>query len=197
MAARDSIFFTSGPFIAVETGRRDHATFTSRLAADQALPVATVPVDGLLQTLAAKGLDIGDSVALLGAHTLGVTHCINFLNRLNPQDPRMSPFFSSALKFICRLPSSFNNNITFAPNDLTSLVFDNQYFRDLLARRGLLTVDSEIVTDPRTFEFVSQFAANQSLFFQRFTSAFLQLTRYNVLTGNNGQVRSKCRFLNP
>ncbi|KAJ7564275.1 hypothetical protein O6H91_02G010800 [Diphasiastrum complanatum] len=195
MAARDSIFFTSGPFITIETGRRD-ATFTSSLAADRALPPATVPLDDMRQTFAAKGLDIGDSVALLGAHTLGVGHCINFVNRLNPPDPLMSPLFSTALKFICRLPSPLNN-FTFAPNDLTNLVFDNQYFRDLLARRGLLTVDSEIVNDPRTVGFVSQFAANQPLFFQRFTSAFVKLTRFNVLTGTTGQIRNRCGFLNP
>ncbi|EFJ05505.1 hypothetical protein SELMODRAFT_137067 [Selaginella moellendorffii] len=196
MAARDAIAMSGGPQISIETGRRD-TLFASNLNADEALPPPTLTVSEMLDTLAEKGLDIEESVAILGAHTLGVGHCLNFINRFDPQDngPQMSPFFSTALRVLCQSPPSMSN-ATFAPNDLTNFMFDNQYFRDLQGQRGLLTVDAELAIDPRTKKHVDLFALNQLLFFAKFSDGFVKLTSFNVLTGSDGEIRRDCRAVN-
>ncbi|KAJ7148571.1 hypothetical protein O6H91_07G068400 [Diphasiastrum complanatum] len=194
MAASNSVAIAGGPNIPIETGRRD-TRFSSNLMADKELPSATISVSDLLQIGGTKGLDTGDSVAILGAHTLGVGHCINFANRLQPQDPSLSPPLAAALNLICRLPAPATN-LTFAANDLTNLIFDNQYFRDLQGGRGLLTIDSELMKDPRTQGFVNRFAADQNFFFQKFSEAFVKLTRSNVLTGTQGEIRNNCKAVN-
>ncbi|KAH9300997.1 hypothetical protein KI387_012580 [Taxus chinensis] len=195
MAARDAVALSGGPFIPLLTGRRDGIN-ASNTRADYQLPPATVSVGSMLKIFSDKNISAEDGVALLGAHTLGVGHCINFQNRLSPLgDPNMSPFLSAALRMLCRVPAPFSN-MTFAPNDLTNFVFDNQYFRDIRSSRGLMTIDSEVALDPRTSAFVYNFSQNQQYFFDRFTAAFLQLSQHNVLTGEEGQIRKDCKFVN-
>lgn len=62
--------------------------------------------------------------------------------------------------------------------------------------RGLFSVDAELATDPRTSNYVAMFAQNQGFFFEIFTSAFMKLTQHKVLTGNNGEVRRNCHYVN-
>lgn len=105
-------------------------------------------------------------------------------------DKSMNP----VLEVLCR--SSHNNNATVALNDKSNLVFDNQYFKDLLARRGVLTVDANIASDERTLPTVRRFAASQQAFFHAYTTAFLKLTQAAVLSDAQGQVRKRCSLLN-
>lgn len=112
-------------------------------------------------------------------------------------DSTMNSFVGNTLQVLCPNPNIFKiTNITFFNNDLTNVIFDNQYFRDLQAGRGLLTIDSEIARDPRTQGIVKSMAANQNLFFQTFTSAFQKLTSWQVLTGADGEIRRDCKFVN-
>lgn len=112
-------------------------------------------------------------------------------------DPAVNKLVGNALQVLCPNPSIFKiSNVTFFNNDLTNVLFDNQYFRDLQGGRGLLTIDSEIAIDPRTQGIVKSLAANQNYFFQTFTSAFLKLTSWQVLTGTDGEVRRDCKFVN-
>ncbi|CAM6104541.1 unnamed protein product [Calypogeia fissa] len=198
MAGRDSIAMSGGPNIRIQTGRRD-GLFASNVRADQDLPSALSNVDGLLNVFQPKGLSIEESVAIIGGgHSLGIGHCVSFINRLYPlMDNTMNTFVGNALQVLCPNPTIYKiSNVTFFNNDLTNVIFDNQYFRDLQGGRGLLTIDSEIARDPRTQEIVRSLAANQNLFFQTFTSAFQKLTSWQVLTGTNGETRRDCRFAN-
>lgn len=130
-----------------------------------------------------------------GSHTLGVSHCRNFQNRLWPiKDDTLSPAFSGMLEMICSNPTL--SDISFAQNDATTLYFDNQYFIDIQSGRGLLKIDSEIATDPRTQPYVTAFGQNTQHFFDRFSSGFLKLSNYKVLVGGKGEIRRDCRFIN-
>ncbi|EFJ36776.1 hypothetical protein SELMODRAFT_403456 [Selaginella moellendorffii] len=175
LVARESIVFTRGPTIPMLTGRRD-STAASNAAADRLLPPATVSVDNFISLFASKGLSLDESVAIIGAHTIGVGHCVNIVNRLYPnQDSKISLLFASRLRVQCPTANPWMlNNITVINNDMTNLVFDNQYFRDLIAR----------------------FSTNQQLFLNTFSSAFVKLTSSNVLTGQSGQVRKYCHSVN-
>ncbi|CAA7015614.1 unnamed protein product [Microthlaspi erraticum] len=197
LAARDAVALTGGPLIAVPLGRKDSLSTPSKHVADSELPPSTADVDSILSLFAGKAMTVEESVAIMGAHTLGVTHCNNVLSRFeneNATSANMDPRFQTFLRVVCPefSPSSKTAEATFVPNDQTSVIFDTAYYDDAIAGRGNLRIDSEIGADPRTRQFVEAFAADQDRFFNAFASAFVKLSSYKVLTGDNGVVRSVC-----
>lgn len=88
------------------------------------------------------------------------------------------------------------SRISFVQNDLTAVIFDNQYFANLMMGRGLLTVDSEMPADSRTGPYVEKFANDEDAFFRAFSSAFVKISSSGVLTGNRGVIRRSCNELN-
>lgn len=114
-------------------------------------------------------------------HTLGVTHCLNILERLYDLKARgaegMEPGFEAFLRFNCpRGP--LISNLTFVQNDPTTFAFDNQ-----------CCINAEMAMDPRTAGIVQHFASGQEGFFRGFSSAFLKLSSSVVLTGSQGIIR--------
>ncbi|VYS57648.1 unnamed protein product [Arabidopsis thaliana] len=197
LAARDAVALTGGPLISVPLGRKDSLSTPSKHVADSELPPSTADVDTTLSLFANKGMTIEESVAIMGAHTIGVTHCNNVLSRFdnaNATSENMDPRFQTFLRVACPefSPTSQAAEATFVPNDQTSVIFDTAYYDDAIAGRGNLRIDSEIGADPRTRPFVEAFAADQDRFFNAFSSAFVKLSSYKVLTGNEGVIRSVC-----
>ncbi|KAH7565238.1 hypothetical protein JRO89_XS09G0170300 [Xanthoceras sorbifolium] len=190
LAAREAVYLTGGPYMEVLTGRRDTiSTFTER--ADYQLPTADISVHRFIEIFHQKNISLEDGVALMGSHSLGISHCRNFKGRLWPlPDPTLSPPFARMLQSICMNPTAF------AQNDATIFSFDNQYFIDIQYGRGLLRIDSEIARDPRTQQYVFNFGQDTQRFFDRFSSGFLKLSKYNVLVGENGEIRRHCWFRN-
>lgn len=109
----------------------------------------------------------------------------------------LNPLFKGFLRINCptRVPLT---NITIIFNDLTTFLFDNQYFRDIIRGRGLFTVDSELSVHPRTAAFVQRFAADLRYFYSVFSTAFVKLSTMQVLTGDGdgGEVRRVCSEVN-
>ncbi|KAG9457818.1 hypothetical protein H6P81_002326 [Aristolochia fimbriata] len=194
LAAREAVSVSGGPRIRVPLGRRDALTASNELA-DALLPSATTDVDGMLRIFSDKGMNVEESVALIGAHTIGITHCIN-INTYGEDHliggTRTGPsHFQEFLKLGCRGAGSVAKT-AFLVNDRTSLVFDNQYYRDAIDGRGLLRIDAEVSKDPRTAPIVAEFAREQSYFFEVFASAFVKLASSGVLAGDEGRVARTC-----
>ncbi|MQL10584.1 hypothetical protein EI010_25580, partial [Escherichia coli] len=78
----------------------------------------------------------------------------------------------------------------------TPTVFDNKYYLDLMNRQGVFTSDQDLLTDQRTKGLVNAFALNQTLFFEKFVNAMVKLSQLDVLTGNQGEIRTKCSVIN-
>ncbi|GAV73301.1 peroxidase domain-containing protein [Cephalotus follicularis] len=196
LAAKEAVAFTGGPQIQLPLGRMDSKTCSYQQANAQ-LPSSTISVNQLLTIFMSKGMDLEESVAILGAHTLGVGHCINIVGRLYDPQPedQMSFRFKALLRNICptTIPVS---NLTFVPNDITPTIFDNQYFKNVLMGEGLFSLDSSISQDPRTAPIVERFAGDQNYFFNIFSSAFVKLSSTNVLTDLQGEVRRICNQVN-
>ncbi|XP_010504945.1 PREDICTED: peroxidase 29 [Camelina sativa] len=198
LAAREAVALSGGPLIAVPLGRKDSLSTHSKHVADSELPPSTADVDTTLSLFAGKGMTVEESVAIMGSHTIGVTHCNNVLSRFgdnaNATSENMDPRFQTFLRVACPelSPTSQAAEATFVPNDQTAVVFDTAYYDDAIAGRGNLRIDSEIGADPRTRPFAEAFAADQDRFFNAFSSAFVKLSSYKVLTGNEGIVRSVC-----
>ncbi|XP_028061049.1 peroxidase 29 [Camellia sinensis] len=194
LAAREAVAIAGGPWIQVPLGRRDSMSPNYTLA-DAVLPTLNIGVDHMLRNFSKTGMSIEESVAIMGAHTLGITHCKNILDRLyNSSDANyntMDTELKKMLRLICRLRSS-TANISFVINDPTACIFDNQYYINVMKRRGILSIDSDLLSDPRTVPFVQRFADDQGGFFQAFSSAFVKLSSSGVLTGDQGVIRRIC-----
>ncbi|GAB4830822.1 hypothetical protein Ancab_004850 [Ancistrocladus abbreviatus] len=196
LAAREAVAYAGGPHIQIPLGRKDSTT-SSYEQADAHLPSPRISVDQMLRIFTTKGMSLEESIAILGAHTLGVGHCINIVDRLYDPDPTdtMDFGFELALKFKCPTRTPLTN-LTFMPNDITPTIFDTQYYRDISSGKGLFGIDSSISKDPRTASVVARFTNDQTYFFQTFSSAFIKLSAVNVLNESTGQVRLKCNRVN-
>ncbi|KAH1116170.1 hypothetical protein AAZX31_17G010600 [Glycine max] len=196
LAAKESVSFSGGPHIEIPLGRKDSRTCSFH-EADAKLPSPTITVDEFISIFMSKGMNIEESVSILGAHTLGIGHCFNIVGRLyDPQlGDKMDFGFEASLRLACPTEIPLTN-FTFVPNDMTPVIFDNQYYRDIMMGRGLFGIDSSISRDPRTAPFVMRFAMDQNYFFKAFSSAFLKLSSTNVLTDVQGDVRRQCNQVN-
>ena len=76
------------------------------------------------------------------------------------------------------------------------MILDNSYFNNILNHKGLLVVDEELATDPRTSPFVRKMAADNEYFLEQFTRAILVLSENNPLTAEEGEIRKDCRYVN-
>uniref|UniRef100_A0A0D3EZ04 Peroxidase n=1 Tax=Oryza barthii TaxID=65489 RepID=A0A0D3EZ04_9ORYZ len=194
LAARDSVRLVGGPEYRVPLGRRDGATIAARERVVAAFPPPSSNVTALLAAVAKIGLDAADLVALSGAHTLGVSRCISFDDRLFPQvDATMDARFAAHLRLSC--PAKNTTNTT----DIdvrTPNAFDNKYYVDLLSRQGLLTSDQVLFSDGRTRGLVGRFAVDQPEFFRRFAFSMVKMSQIQVMTGVQGEIRTNCSVRN-
>ncbi|KAK4763690.1 hypothetical protein SAY87_013128 [Trapa incisa] len=200
VATRDLVTMVGGPFYNISLGRKDG--FTSNAAkVKYHLAEPTTPFDDIISMFEEKGLDVGDMVALTGAHTIGFSHCKEFSDRLYhysnkaDTDPTYHPKYAEGLKKLCAnytkdpTMSAFNDVMT--PNK-----FDNMYYLNLQRGMGLLASDQIMASDKRTKPFVDRFASNQSAFFEAFARAMEKVSVYGIKTGKQGEVRRRCDSFN-
>ncbi|CAH9131788.1 unnamed protein product [Cuscuta epithymum] len=195
----DCMVKLGGPDIAMKTGRKD--SMTSYLAeVENFIPNHNDTMDVVLSQFQSIGIDAPGTVALLGAHSVGRVHCINIVNRLYPDvDPTLDPAYAEYLKLRCPAtnpdPRAMEPN--YARNDLeTPMVLDNMYYKGLLEHKGLLVIDQELATHPATSQFVQNMAVDNGYFHDQFSRALLIMSENNPLTGDQGEIRKDCRFVN-
>ncbi|XP_028768577.1 peroxidase 66-like [Neltuma alba] len=197
IAARDVVVQSGGPYWEVLKGRKDGRV--SKASDTRNLPAPSSNVTQLIQSFAARGLDVKDMVTLSGGHTLGFSHCSSFEARLknfsllHDVDPTLNTEFAKDLKKKCpATPFRDHNAGHFL--DSTASVFDNDYYKRLIAGKGVFLSDQSLVGDWRTRWIVEAFAYDQSLFFKEFSASMLKLGNVGVST--NGEVRLHCRIVN-
>lgn len=197
LAAREGIVMLGGPSIALKTGRRDSQE-SSAAVIEKYLPLHNDTIDTVLDRFESIGIDAEGTVALLGAHTVGRTHCVNLVNRLYPSvDPTIDPDYAVYLKGRCPTPNPEPTEVLYARNDRgTPMKFDNNYYKNLIANEGLLLVDQCLLSDNRTSEYVNNMAEDNEYFFSQFERALITLSENNPLTGSLGEIRKDCRYVN-
>ncbi|KAG2241828.1 hypothetical protein Bca52824_096329, partial [Brassica carinata] len=116
-----------------------------------------------------------------GAHSVGRVHCVNLVHRLYPTiDPTLDPNYALYLKNRCPSPTPDPNAVLYSRNDReTPMVVDNMYYKNIMARKGLLVIDDELATDPRTAPFVAKMAANNGYFYEQFSRGVRLLSETN------------------
>ncbi|KAG4981709.1 hypothetical protein AAZX31_10G009600 [Glycine max] len=195
-AARDSSNKVGGINYVVPAGRRD-GRVSNRDEASQ-LPRPTFNTQQLISNFEQKGLSADEMVTLSGAHSIGVSHCSSFSDRLYsfnatfPQDPSMDTKFATSLKSKC--PPRSDNTVELdasSPNRL-----DNNYYTMLNNHRGLLTSDQTLLTSPSTRPMVLTNAKHGSTWARKFAKAMVHMGSIEVLTGSQGEIRTRCSVVN-
>uniref|UniRef100_M4EUJ2 Peroxidase n=1 Tax=Brassica campestris TaxID=3711 RepID=M4EUJ2_BRACM len=192
---------TGGPSWSVPTGRRD-GRISNASEALANIPPPTSNFTNLQTLFANQGLDLKDLVLLSGAHTIGVSHCSSFTNRLynftgrGDQDPALDSQYAANLK--SRKCPSLNDNTTIVEMDPGSRkTFDLSYYQLVLKRRGLFQSDSALTTNPTTLSNINQLLKGSvESFFSEFAKSMEKMGRINVKTGSAGVVRRQCSVAN-
>lgn len=201
-AARDSAHQAGGLIWEVEAGRRDgRISRASDIPGN--IPTPQFNVNQLTQSFAGKHLSQEDMVTLSGAHSIGVSHCSSFsANRLynfsgtGHQDPSMDSRLALALKAKCPKPNSNSNSDPTVPLDLTPRRLDVKYYLDLEVKRGVLTSDQTLTSNPSTSRMVKIYSKNPSVWREKFGRAMVKMGAIDVLTGSQGEIRQNCRIIN-
>ncbi|KAK6134793.1 hypothetical protein DH2020_031463 [Rehmannia glutinosa] len=200
LVARDAIVATGGPFWRVPTGRRDGVISNASEALAQ-IPAPFSNFSTLQTDFANKGLNLKDLVVLSGAHTIGISHCTSFTNRLynftgvGDQDPALDSEYAANLKANkCR---SINSTTKVEMDPGSFRTFDLSYYTLVLKRRGLFESDAALLTDSRTRSIITGILGGSlNNFFQEFAASMEKMGRIGVKTGSAGEIRKHCAVVN-
>lgn len=138
----------------------------------------------------------------VGAHTIGISHCPSFSNRLynftgkGDQDPALDSEYAANLK--ARKCRTQNDNTTIVEMDPGSVrTFDLSYYKLLLKRRGLFQSDAALLTNPSSKSFITQIVhGSLETFNAEFAKSMEKLIQIGVTTGSAGEVRKQCALVN-
>ncbi|KAJ4970110.1 hypothetical protein NE237_003209 [Protea cynaroides] len=193
-ASRDSVVILGGPCWNVKLGRRDSTT-ASQAAANNSIPPPTSSLSNLISKFKAVGLSTEDMVTLSGAHTIGQARCTNFRARIY-NETNIDSSFAKRKQGSCPRPSGSGDN-NLAPLDLqTPTSFDNDYFNNLIKKKGLLHSDQQLFNGGSTDSIVRKYSNNPSTFNSHFIKAMIKMGDISPLTGSSGQIRKNCRKVN-
>ncbi|KAH7667624.1 Peroxidase protein [Dioscorea alata] len=197
LSAREGVVMLKGPYIDMRTGRRDSKESYSQDVINS-IPNHNDSLSFILSRFQSIGINAEGTTALLGAHSVGRVHCINVVGRLYPTvDPSIDPIYAEYLKGRCPSPEPDPKAVLYARNDRdTPMIIDNMYYKNLLKHKGLMLVDQQLVTDPSTSQFVEKMAVDNDYFYEKFTEALLLMSENNPVTGDEGEIRKDCRFVN-
>ncbi|KAG4944882.1 hypothetical protein JHK82_026456 [Glycine max] len=199
-AARDSVSKVGGINYDVPSGRRDGGVSIGGEVIGN-LPGPSFSADELVSSFSRKGLSADEMVTLSGAHSIGVSHCGSFSNRLYSfsdtatQDPSLDSSYAETLKGKCPPPPPTSDpTVSLEPS--TPIRLDSKYYEALINHRGLLTSDQTLYTSQSTRAMVESNAYNAASWAEKFALAMVRMGSIEVLTGSDGEIRKQCSFVN-
>lgn len=76
--------------------------------------------------------------------------------------------------------------------------FDSDYYTIVSKRRGLFQLDAALLTDNTTKAYVQLHTTSTigSIFLKDFAVSMMKMGQIQVLTGNSGEIRKQCAFIN-
>ncbi|XP_071702288.1 peroxidase 72-like [Rutidosis leptorrhynchoides] len=200
LAARDSTVLAGGPSWEVPLGRRDSLD-ASLSGSNQNIPAPNNTFQTILTKFKLKGLDIVDFVALSGSHTIGNARCTSFRQRLYNNTGNGQAVYTLDQSYAAKLrqncPRSGGDQNLFFLDPVSPTIFDNSYYKNLIAYKGLLSSDEILFTqNQQTMQYVKQYAADQELFFQQFAKSMVKMGNITPLIGKSGEIRKICTKVN-
>lgn len=140
-------------------------------------------------------------VSILGAHTFGKGRCFLFVNRLydfnntGKPDPTLNIDYLKELRKLCPQNGTGTNLVNLDPT--TPNKFDKTYYSHLKAGKGLFQSDQVLFTpNASTIKTILKFRNHENIFFDNFKIAMIKMGNIGVLTGNQGEIRKQCNFIN-
>ncbi|KAK1562906.1 hypothetical protein Q3G72_018827 [Acer saccharum] len=197
LSARDGIVMLGGPRVEMKTGRRDsRESYFSDV--EKVIPNHNDSISSVLSMFQSVGIDAEGTAALLGAHSVGRVHCTNLVDRLYPTvDSTLDEDYAAYLKRRCPTPNPDPKKVEYARNDReTPMILDNMYYKNILNHKGLLGIDEQLASDPRTAPYVQKMADDNDYFREQFSRAVVLLSENSPLTGEEGEIRNDCRYVN-
>ncbi|GAA0145296.1 hypothetical protein Leryth_010187 [Lithospermum erythrorhizon] len=219
LSVRDSIVMSGGPFYPISTGRRD-STRAFQEKAEAEIPRPMSNVSEVLRLFSLRGFDERETTALLGAHNIGHIGCQFLAPRFSEfsssPDPSMDPSFFEELRQKCisnatsipnrlvpirtsrhlshssKLRGSATHSQELISGEQSFSSFDGHYFRSLVAGKGILFSDQQLMSFEKTVKIVQEYASDDTKFRLDFARAMLKLSNLGVLTGSQGQIRRNC-----
>ncbi|PUZ60531.1 hypothetical protein GQ55_4G138200 [Panicum hallii var. hallii] len=197
LASRDAVALLGGPTWNVQLGRKDSRGANKYAAEEKDLPSPTANLTELIAKFAEFGLDATDLVALSGAHTIGSARCHHYKERVYGYDGQgganIDPSFAELRRQTCQAGDDAR-----APFDeQTPMRFDNAYYRDLVARRGLLTSDQELYGCGSPLDhLVERYSEDGEVFARDFAKAMVKMGKIPPPPGMPVEVRLTCRKIN-
>ncbi|XP_039785951.1 peroxidase 2-like [Panicum virgatum] len=199
-AARDAAYFLSRFYVKIDmpSGRLDGRVSNASEALAN-LPPPVFNVTDLVGSFAAKGLDAEDMVVLSGAHTVGRAHCSSFVPDRLAAPSDIDAGFANLLRRRCPANPTTGKDPTVNQDLVTPNAFDNQYYKNVLAHKVLFTSDAALLTSPETAKMVLDNANIPGWWEAKFKAAFVKMSRMSrveVKTGKQGEIRKNCRVVN-
>ena len=132
-----------------------------------------------------------------GAHTIGQAQCATFRDRIYNNASDIDAGFASTRQRGCPSLSNTNNDRKLASLDLvTPNSFDNNYFKNLIQKKGLLQSDQVLFSGGSTDAIVSEYSKNPTTFKSDFAAAMIKMGDIEPLTGSAGVIRRICSAIN-
>ncbi|CAA6653932.1 unnamed protein product [Spirodela intermedia] len=179
-AARDSAALAGNISYQVPAGRRDGVVSN---ISEVNLPSPFANASDLIRRFAQKNLTPDELVTLSGAHSIGISHCGAFLNRI---------FRNAAAS---QVHAHTVANTTVRLDLITADVLDNKYYLGLENNLGLFTSDHALTTVAALKAAVEVNARNPAVWAEKFKRASVKMGRIEVLTGKEGRSGSSAASL--
>jgi peroxidase len=160
------------------------------------LPPPFFNLSQLIGSFKAKNLDVDDLVVLSGAHTIGVSHCSSFPDRLPPNPSDMNRAFAARLQRQCPTSPNFTNDPTVVQDIVTPNQLDTRYYTNLLKHNVLFTSDAALLTSRRTTRKVLENAFIPWRWERKFARAMVKMAAIEIKTPADGEIRKMCRVVN-
>jgi peroxidase len=176
----------------VPLGRKDSRT-ASQSAANANLLGPGSSAASLISAFAAKGLSAREMTALSGAHTVGRARCLLFRGRIYGE-PNINATFAAARQRTCPQAGGDGNLAPF--DDQTPDTFDNAYYTNLVAQRGLMHSDQELFSGGSQDALVRKYSGNGKIFAGDFAKAMVKMGGLVPAAGTPTEVRLNCRMIN-
>ncbi|XP_026397844.1 peroxidase P7-like [Papaver somniferum] len=192
LATRDGVVLVDKWIVPL--GRRDART-ASQSAANSQLPGPSSTLAQLITSFSNKGFSAAEMTVLSGSHTIGQAGCASFRNHIYNQ-ANIDPAFATTRRANCPSTSGSGDR-NLAPLDVqTPIRFENAYFQNLVAQRGLLNSDQVLFNNGSQDALVRTYSQNNARFLADFVVAMVKMGNISPASSTVTEIRRNCRRTN-
>lgn len=136
---------------------------------------------------------------------MGRTHCRYILDRLynfnntGKPDPSMNKAFADQMRKQCpqRTKKGQSDPLVFLnPESSSKYTFTESFYKRVLSYQSVLGVDQQLLFSNDTLQITEEFAGGFEYLRRSFALSMSRMGNINVLTGNAGEIRQNCRYIN-